>query len=415
MVQINLPSPLERSRTLASYQNLVDPSLLETIEKLAEPLQGAGIQHINSTFVGGGVAEILQSLLPLMKSIGLNARWDVLSAQSDFFEVTKAFHNAFHGEKINFREEMITIYEETAQKNLAVIDDSADFVIIHDQQPLGLVKRKDQHRGHWIWYCHIDPVDVDPRVWNFLSRYARRCDAAIYHLDEYAKHLPHQQFILPPAIDPLSDKNREVTDTEKEKVLEELGISTDQPYILQVSRYDRLKNPFGLVHAYLELLKVFPCQLIFAGGAADDDPEGLDVYNELKELTKDHSTIRVLNLAPTSHLEINVLQRAAAIVVQNSSREGFGLTVTEAMWKEKPVVSTPVGGIRMQVIPDKTGLMAPTVQELTKALLQLLQNPALAQQLGQQAKEHVRQNFITPVYLHRWLKLMNDLRSKKRA
>ncbi|QGG48529.1 glycosyltransferase [Heliorestis convoluta] len=413
MVQFNPPSPRERSRTLASYQNLVSPEQLVNIEKLAKPLQNKTIQHINSTFVGGGVAEILQSLIPLMKSIGLQAQWDVLTAQSDFFEVTKAFHNAFHGEKIHFREEMIKIYNDTLQRNLSIIDKNADFVILHDQQPLGLVNAKKGQKGHWIWYCHIDPIDVDPRVWNFLSHYARQCDAAIYHLDDYAKHLPHKQFILPPAIDPLSDKNREVTSEESEKVLQSLGISTDRPYVLQVSRYDRLKNPFGLVHAYLELLKVFPCDLIFAGGAADDDPEGLEVYNELKELTKDHSTIQVLNLSPTSHLEINVLQRSAAVVVQNSSREGFGLTVTEAMWKGKAVVSTPVGGIRMQVIPGKTGLMASSVQELTQALLELLQNPSLAQQLGQQAKEHVRQNFITPVYLQRWLELMNDLENKK--
>jgi len=402
---------VERNISLNDYASFADGELLDRIDKLSAGLRGAAIQHINSTFIGGGVAEILQSLTPIMRSIGLQARWDIISAGEEFFGVTKAFHNAFHGEKIDFSEKMAEIYRLTAAANLDVVDRDADYVIIHDQQPLGLAERKTGHRGRWVWYCHIDPVNVDARLWEFLSSYAARCDAAIYHMAEYAKNLGNRQFFLPPAIDPLSEKNREVTAAEQDRVLQELDFPSDKPVILQVSRFDRLKNPFGVVEAFRKVRDDIPSYLILAGGAADDDPEGLEVLAELLKMVDNDPDIRILNLSPTSHLEINVLQRACDIIVQNSIKEGFGLTVTEALWKGKPVVAAPAGGILKQVIHEQTGLLAKDGEELTGCLTRLLKDPGLASELGQRGKEHARQNFITPVYLYNWLSLMDEMRA----
>ncbi len=401
----------QSGNSLAEYAPFADPELSEKINVLAAGLKGISVQHINSTYLGGGVAEILQSLTSIMNSVGLKARWDVMKAGRKFFSTTKSFHNAFHGQKLDLSSEMTAVYRQTARANLDLIDPAADFVVIHDQQPLGLTERRPGHRGSWIWYCHIDPIKVDARLWDFLSGYARRCEAAVYHLPEYAKNLGHRQFFLPPAIDPLSEKNRPVSPEEKAAVLENLGIQTDLPIILQVSRFDRLKNPFGLVQAFLRVAEETPCSLILAGGAADDDPEGQEVLTELLELIDGHPLIKVLNLPPTSALQINVLQRAADVIVQNSVREGFGLTVTEALWKAKPVVATPVGGIREQVIHRQTGLLAGSTDELVHYLLVLLRDRELAIQLGQRGKEHVRQHFITPVYLYNWLVMLKQLLS----
>lgn len=396
--------------TLQDYAQFIDQELTEKIKSLAQKLSGAKVQHINSTYIGGGVAEILSSLTPIMRSTGINAQWDVISAEPSFYEVTKSFHNAFHGEKIDFNHEMKEIYQKTARANLELVDSDADFVIIHDQQPLGLVEAKTGHKGKWIWYCHIDPVNVDKKLWEFLGGYAQKCDAAIYHMPEYAKNLGPQQFFLPPAIDPLSDKNRVVTLEEQKAVLQQLNIPTDKPIIMQVSRFDRLKNPFGVVQAFLKVIEQTPCYLIMAGGAADDDPEAQQVLTELMNQVNNHPSIRVLNLTPTSHLEINVLQRTADIIIQNSTREGFGLTVTEALWKAKPVIATPVGGIRQQIIDQQTGLLAANNDQLVTCIQRLLADPTLAKQLGQNGREHARKKFITPVYLYNWLSVMSQLR-----
>lgn len=396
---------------LKKYAEFVDQELMDKLTAFTDRLSGTTIQHINSTYTGGGVAEILTSLVPAMSSLGIDAQWDVLRAEGRFYETTKAFHNAFHGEKLDFTEQMREIYLETSRANLGIVNPDADFVVIHDQQPLGLVAGKGNTGGKWIWYCHIDPVDVDQKLWEFLGGYAAKCDAAIYHISEYAKDLGNKQFFIPPAIDPLSDKNREVSPAEQADVLERLKIPRDKPIIMQVSRFDRLKNPFGVVEAFLQIVQELPCRLIMAGGAADDDPEGRQVLEELKKMVNNHPQIMVLNLPPTSHLEINVLQRTADVIVQNSLREGFGLTVTEALWKSRPVVATPVGGLRRQVLHEQTGLLAANPAELVAGIRRLLQDKSLADRLGRNGHEHVRKNFITPVYLYHWLALMDVLKS----
>lgn len=399
--------------TLEKYIPFIDTPVLEKLNKLSDKLRGATIQHINSTRTGGGVAELLKSLVPLMQSIGLNAKWDVIEGNTDFFEVTKTFHNSFHGVKIDVTQEMLDIYRKNNRDNFDIIDPQADFVIIHDQQPLGLTEIKSHHSGKWIWYCHIDPIQVDPVVWTFLSQYAQKCDAAIYHLEEYAKYLGHRQFFLPPGIDPLSEKNREISTTEQNAVIEKLNISLDLPIILQVSRFDRLKNPAGVIKAFRRLIQDIPAYLILAGGAATDDPEGQAVHKELLESTRNEPYIRSLSLPPTSHLEINVLQRLANVVVQNSTREGFGLTVTEALWKGKPVIARPVGGIRTQIIDEITGLFAEDNTDLYHWMYRLLRKPEVSRRLGENGKEHVRKNFILPIYLYRWLEVLDQLTTKK--
>ncbi|WP_084413237.1 glycosyltransferase [Desulfovirgula thermocuniculi] len=391
---------------LGAYEGIVGGQVIEEIYRLGHRLRDCLVQHVNSTLVGGGVAEILRRLVPVMAEVGLRARWDVLEGDEEFFRVTKTFHNAFHGVPVEVTPAMLETYRRVSRQNHRLIDPGADFVVLHDQQPLGLAEVRPRHRGRWLWYCHIDPADVTPPVWDFLRPWAARCDAAIYHLPAYARRLGHREYFMPPAIDPLAEKNREVSPWEVAGIMERLGIPLDLPLVVQVSRFDRLKDPLGVIRVFRLVRKEVPCRLVLVGGRATDDPEGAQVYLEVLEAASGDPDIHILELPPDSDLEINAIQRAATVVVQKSVREGFGLTVTEAMWKSRPVVATPVGGITLQVIHGETGLAASTTEEMARAVIRLLREPALREQLGQKAKEHVRRNFILPIYLKRWLELL---------
>ncbi|MGB9826782.1 MAG: glycosyltransferase, partial [Desulfofundulus sp.] len=351
-------------------------------------LKGCRVQHINSTFIGGGVAEILKRLVPMMQEAGLEVRWDVIKGSEEFYRVTKTFHNAFHGVPVQISPGMLDTYRWISRENYDLVDPRADFVILHDQQPLGLAEIRPDHPGRWLWYCHIDPVDVDQTVWNFLSPWAGRCDAAIYHIPAYARNLGHRQYFMPPAIDPLAEKNREVSPGEVASVMERLGIPVDLPLVVQISRFDRLKDPLGVIQVFRLVRREVPCRLVLAGGGATDDPEGIQVLQEVHQEAANDPDIFILELPPTSNLEINVLQRVAAVVIQKSVREGFGLTVTEAMWKSRPVVASPVGGITVQLIHGETGLAAATSEEMARAVVMILRDPALGEKLGQNAREH---------------------------
>ncbi|MCG8403128.1 MAG: glycosyltransferase [Firmicutes bacterium] len=392
---------------LDDYIPIIGPEEAESIRRTAAPLRGAAVQHINSAAVGGGVAEILKRLAPLMRDVGLEPRWDVLRGTEDFFAVTKTFHNAFHGQDVSLTYDMFDTYREVSRQNLQLINKEADFVILHDQQPLGLSVLSPGHPGRWIWYCHIDPVDCHPRVWNFLRDYAARCHAAVYHLDEYVKKdLDVKAYVMPPAIDPLGDKNRDITEPERRAALKRLGVPGDLPLVVQISRFDRLKDPVGVIRSYRLAREQAPCRLVLAGGGAGDDPEGAQVLEEARIEAAGDPYIIIMELSPTADLEINALQRSAAVVVQKSVREGFGLTVTEGQWKGRPVVASPVGGIRIQVLDGKTGLAAMGDEAVADAIARLLQDTALADSLGRAGREHVRRNFILPVYLKRWLEMM---------
>ena len=391
---------------LDDYERIIGRERVEAIRELAAPLEGVAVQHVNSAAVGGGVAEILKRLVPLMEDVGLVPRWDVLRGTNEFFSITKTFHNAFHGQPVEINEWMFETYREVSRQNFDLLDAAADFVILHDQQPLGLAELRPGHPGHWVWYCHIDPVDVDRSLWQFLKNYAIRCDGAIYHLYEYVKELGNRVYVMPPAIDPLSEKNREVGEEERRTVLDRLEVPGDLPLVVQVSRFDRLKDPLGVIRSFRMAREQAPCRLVLAGGGAGDDPEGSQVLEEVRREAGGDPGIMILELSPTADLEINVLQRAAAVVVQKSVREGFGLTVTEAMWKGRPVVAAPVGGIRIQVLHEETGLAASGDEAVAGAVVRVLNNPELAASMGRAGREMVRRNFILPVYLERWIGML---------
>ncbi|NLW06501.1 MAG: glycosyltransferase [Clostridia bacterium] len=392
---------------LKDYEGVAGKTIIEEIHNLGEALQGYKILHINSTRVGGGVAEILQSLVPLMQETGLAAKWEVISADPEFFNTTKLFHNGMHGQAVDISGAMLESYLATAEKNRHLLQQDSDLIVIHDQQPLGLTASRAESDARWLWYCHVDPRYAVPAVWYFLAPMIAACDAAVFHLPEYACDLPLLQYYMPPAIDPLSDKNREVTTEEYNGILDKLKIDPEgPPVILQVSRFDRLKDPAGVIEAFKLVRQHYSCRLILAGGSADDDPEGATVLEEVRALAEGDRDITILALNPEAHLEINVLQRHAEVVVQKSLREGFGLTASEALWKGKPLVATPTGGLAHQVLDEQTGLTAETVEEVAARIGYLLENPDIARQLGAAGREHVRQHYILPVYLRNWLKLL---------
>ncbi len=394
-------------KDLDRYAPILGKPEIDEIKKLGKYLAKKRVQHINSTKSGGGVAEILQRLIPLMESLGIDVRWDAIKGSAAFFDVTKMIHNAMHGQEVDFKMEDIELFQETVKQNESVLDEAADITVIHDPQPLPLILfRKEKNRPFWLWRCHIDLSEADYRYWGCLRQFVEKFDGSIFHLPEYSKGLAIPQYIIPPAIDPLSDKNKELTPEEVQSIIANLGIDPEKPYILQVSRFDRLKDPVGVIQAYRMVQKWHDSQLVLAGGAASDDPEGVKVLEEVREEANGDPSVHILDLPPTSHLEINALQRGAHIIVQKSLREGFGLVVTEAMWKGKPVVGGAVGGIRSQIIHNTTGFLVSTVEGTAYRIRQLLANPGLADRLGHAAKEFVRSNFLLPTYLKSWLLLL---------
>lgn len=400
---------------LSDYEETAGSAVIEEIMALGERLKGYSILHVNSTAVGGGVVEILHSLVPLMREAGLDAAWSVLKGTAEFFHVTKLFHNGLHGQPVNVTGEMLEAYLAVTQNNREIIPEDADCIVLHDQQPLGLTAYRGDTRSRWLWYCHIDPRFAVKEVWYVLAPRAAVCDAAVLHLPEYARDLPVLQYFMPPAIDPLSEKNREVTPEEYGSVLNKLGIDPEgPPVILQVSRFDRLKDPVGVVEAFRLVRDIWDCRLVLAGGSADDDPEGASVLAEVLALTEDDPDIKVLSLTPDANLEINVLQRRADVVIQKSFREGFGLTATEALWKGKPTVATPTGGLKHQVIDGVTGLSAQTTEEAAAQIQRFLSQPELGRRLGGAGREYVRQRYILPVYLLNWLRLLILLEGQHR-
>ncbi|MFZ5597282.1 MAG: glycosyltransferase [Bacillota bacterium] len=401
--------------TLKDYEGVSGTAIIDECLALGERLKGYSILHINSTRIGGGVAEILNSLVPLMREVGLEAKWEVITGDPEFFYVTKQIHNGMHGQPVNISGEMMESFMATARKNRGLLESGADMVISHDQQPLGLTALRKQTGSRWVWYCHIDPSNADPAVWYFIAPMAAACDAAILHLPEYARNIPVLQYFMPPAIDPLSEKNREVAPEEYSTVLEKLGVEPEgPPVILQVSRFDRLKDPLGVIEAFKMVRENRECRLILAGGSADDDPEGAAVLEEVRAAADGDPDILILALAPDANLEINILQRRADVVVQKSVREGFGLTATEALWKGRPIVATPTGGLAHQVLDNRTGLVAKTTEEMASQVDKLLGDPELGRQLGAAGREYVRQSYILPVYLRNWLKFITLLSGQSR-
>lgn len=388
------------------YAPIVGQAVINGLRLLAERLKGKKIQHINSTAVGGGVAEILNRMVPLLQELGVDARWDVIKGGERFFEVTKKFHNALHGKEGKIDSGDFVAFMETGQRNIEEMNIYGDIVFVHDPQPIMLVNKKSDNK--WVWRCHVDVSNPNEIVWKFLYDFIVKYDAAIFSAPAFAQRLPIRQFLISPSIDPLSDKNKELPQNVVDNVLKKYNIDGERPIVTQVSRFDRLKDPIGVIEAYLNVKKYTDCQLVLAGGGAADDPEGVLVYEECKEKSAKDKDIHVLWLAQND-IEINALQRASTVIVQKSIKEGFGLTVAEALWKGKPVVASHVGGIPLQISHKYSGLLCHSIEGAVFAIKQLLNSPDYAQKLGKNGREHIRNNFLVTRHIRDYMLLFLSL------
>ena len=392
------------------YIPIVGESVVEDLKLIAVHLRGKRILNVNSTAVGGGVAEILNRMVPLLRELGLDVRWDVIKGGKDFFEVTKKFHNALHGGRVDISEKDFEIFMETSRSNLEAMETSGDIIFIHDPQPIVLVRKRGDNK--WIWRCHIDLSEPKKKVWRFLKEFIVQYDAAVFSAPAFSRTLPIRQFLIAPSIDPLSDKNRELPQEVIDGVLSKYGVPKDKPIITQISRFDRLKDPLGVIATYRLVKKHIDCRLLLAGGTATDDPEGQKVYEEVMESAKGDSDIHILAIAQND-LEINALQRASTVILQKSLKEGFGLTVSEALWKSKPVVASNVGGIPLQVKNRYSGLLCYSPEGAAFAVKQFLTSPDYARQIGENGREHVRNNFLITRHLRDYMLLFLSLYHKE--
>ncbi|MFI5364830.1 MAG: glycosyltransferase [Candidatus Binatia bacterium] len=384
---------------LDQYEEFVGSGTLDELRLLARRLEGKRIVTVNSTAVGGGVAEILNRLVPLSHEMGINIRWDVIKGGDDFFAVTKRMHNALHGKAEVFTARDYEVFRETTRRNLDMMDLDADIVFIHDPQPAGLIAARHADRGRWVWRCHIDVSAPQPDVWDFLAGDIARYDATVFSAPQFARDLACPQVMIAPSIDPLSDKNRELTEAEISQVLDRLKIPCDKPIITQVSRFDRLKDPVGVIAAFRMVRQYHDCRLVLAGGSATDDPEGAEVLKAVYDAANGDPDVHVVELPPTANIEINAIQRASKIILQKSLKEGFGLTVSEALWKAKPVIAGAVGGIPLQITHRYSGILTHTVEGAAFWIKQLLNSPHYARRLGENGREHVRMNFLLTRHL----------------
>lgn len=403
------PSPVPPTR-LDDYKGIVGLPEIDELKFLARELQGKTVKMVNSTAVGGGVAEMLNQLVPLLNEVEVNTHWDVITGGNDFFEVTKAFHNALQGSEYNLTQHARDIFLMHNEQNRQRIQFSEDFIVIHDPQPAALIRaRQLESHQRWIWRCHIDLSNPNPEVWGFLGPFVEQYDAAIFSSQSFSRQLAIPQYLFYPCIDPLSEKNKDLEDSFVQQVCDEFGVDRSRPIVTQVSRFDRAKDPVGVVQAFKQARKYVDCQLVLAGGGASDDPEGAAVLKEVKEAAGEDPDIIILDLPPWCALEINALQRASTIVVQKSIREGFGLTVTEALWKAKPTIAGAVGGIPNQIIHKLTGVLVHSVDGCAYQIRYLLTHPDFAKQLGQNGREHVKENFLMTTNVRRWLLLLRIL------
>lgn len=348
-------------------------------------------------------------MLPLLAQLGVDARWTVIGGDGGFFEVTKKFHNALHGRREAITPRDFEIYMETARKYLAETQLVGDVIFVHDPQPAALVLKRKEVGKKWLWRCHIDVSNPNREVWQFLREMIIQYDAAVFSAPAFSPELPIRQFLISPSIDPISDKNKDLPQSVIDSVLTKYAIPTDKPIVTQVSRFDYLKDPVGLIQAFKLVRRSIDCRLILAGGTATDDPEGDKVLAEVRERAGNDPDIHVLLVPGGSDIDINALQRASTVVVQKSLSEGFGLTVSEALWKAKPTVASAVGGIPLQVKNKFTGLLSHGIEGTAFAIRQLLTNPEYARWLGENGREHVRRNFLITRHLRDYMLVFLNL------
>jgi trehalose synthase len=398
--------------TLVDYYEIVGDEIISSLYRKARRLHGKHIIHFNSTYQGGGVAEILASLLPLMNDVGLDASWLILHAHPDFFTITKKFHNALQGDKINLTEMKKRLYREASEDFSVFTHIRHDCVIVHDPQPLPLIMSYKK-RQPWIWRCHIDLSAPNPELWNYLKRFILRYDEVIISNEQYRKaHLPVPQRVIFPAIDPLSAKNKPLSPTDIKKYLKKFEIPTDKPLLTQISRFDKYKDPEGVLRVFNQVREKVDCRLVLCGSMATDDPEGMQVLERIKARTR-HQVANgdIILKTVENDILVNVLQRHSSVIIQKSRKEGFGLTVTEALWKKRPVVASQVGGIPLQITDAESGFLLASEDEkgFAERIVQLLKDQPLAEKMGQAGYEMVKKNFLTTRLLSDYLDLLKDV------
>ncbi|MBW6499903.1 MAG: glycosyltransferase [Bacteroidales bacterium] len=394
---------------LEQYAQIVGNEVTDHIRQLANPLKGARILHVNSTKEGGGVAEILNRLVPLKRELGINADWEVITGEKEFYQCTKKMHNSLQGDRDDISSELLAIYEKTNLENFERLKDKleeADIVFIHDPQPAAFLHYCTGRKGKWVWRCHIDVSHPYRPVWKYLREYIKGYDASIWSLSSFAQPLTHPLYLIPPSIDPLSDKNIELPENVVSEFLDSWGIKKDCPVITQVSRFDRFKDPIGVIRSYRLIKNYVPVQLVLAGGGATDDPEGSQVLQEVKAFAGNDPDVHILELPSDAHRAINALQRGSDIIIQKSLKEGFGLTVTEGLWKGKPVIGGDVGGIKLQVLNHYNGFRVNTPEGAAMRIRYLLKHRELMEAMGRNARQLVLDNYLITRHLREYLTLV---------
>ena len=391
-----------RPTTVADYEPLVGAETVDRILEKAARLHDLHIVNVNSTYYGGGVAEILSSLTLLMNSAGIRTGWRVIQGRPDFFSITKKMHNALQGGSINLSELKREIYEEVVAENAMRMHLDHDVVIVHDPQPLPLIGHF-RKKAPWIWRCHVDLSRPDPELWSYLAPFIERYDAVVVSLPEYAQKIGPPQRFIAPAINPFSTTNKELSAAEIDERLLHYDIPTDLPLVVQVSRFDKWKDPQGVIDAFRLARKQVDATLVLVGNVATDDPEGPEIFEFLCRNAEER--IRILSVQDTAL--VNALQRRAAVVLQKSIREGFGLTVTEAMWKGTPVIGAKTGGIRHQIEDGVSGFLVESVEQAAERIVQLVRDPALGRKLGERGRETVRQRYLMTRLMEDWLDLIS--------
>jgi trehalose synthase len=402
-------------KTLTDYTHVVGKDLTEQIRQLAEPLKGKRVLHVSATAFGGGVSEILYTLVPLMRDVGVDAHWHVIFGKEEFFNATKLLHNSLQGAEETLSDEQWAVFDEINQMNAEGLQGEWDVVIVHDPQPIGLRRGAREKGGKWIWRCHIDLSTPNPAPIERLLPMIEEYDASVWHMDQYVPNEMgrHREAvnIIPPAIDPLSPKNMAFSPEDAAFVCRQFGIDVDRPLITQVSRFDPWKDPIGVIDAYRQVTEKVPeAQLAMVGSMATDDPEGMEYFQKTFEYAGGDEDIKILsNLNNVGAIEVNAFQSQSDICLQKSIREGFGLTVTEALWKGRPTVAGNVGGIPLQIEDGVSGYLVNSPEECAERCLKILGDPELGKKLGREGKEHARREFLTPRLLRDWLQLFTDL------
>jgi trehalose synthase len=401
------------SKSLADYATIASRGLMDEIRRLAEPLQGKRVAHLSATAFGGGVAEINYSLIPLKQDAGVDVEWRIIRGEDEFFDVTKTIHNALQGNPQGLTAEQEEVYRRFNELNAAEFEDDYDFVIVHDPQPAAMVAHFAGSSGTWIWRCHIDLSTPNENVLAFLAPSLAEYDATIFHRQAYVPAIDGlpPAYIWPPAIDPLTPKNMALSREDAAYIVDQFGIDVDRPLLTQVSRFDPWKDPLGVIDAYREVKGTYPAvQLALVGSMAHDDPEGWEYYNQTVDYAAGDPDIYILsNLNNVGSVEVNAFQVHSNAVLQKSVREGFGLTVTEALWKARPTVAGRVGGIVDQIEDGVTGWLVESPAECAQACIEILAKPDEASERARRGKEGVRRRFLTPRLLRDWLALFNRL------